>query len=426
MIDIEQIRKNPDRFRHAVTAKRIPLDLDRLLELDKERKTLTGLVEQLRQTRNRTSEAIANNPDNRAELIAKSRTIGEELSQKEKEFEKIEFEFKKLMALVPGLPLANVPEGNSDKDNVEISRWGNIIKKDFTLRDHQELANLHGLVDFDGARNIAGSRAYALTGNGALLELAIMRFALDKILAKGFTLISPPLLVKDIAMFGTGYFPLGEDNAYELERDNLYLTGTSEVGIVSMHMNKTFELSELPKRYVGISPCFRREAGAAGRDTKGLYRVHQFQKVEQIVFCANDQEISLQQHFALLKNAEEIMQALELPYRIVAMCTGDMGLGQVCKHDIETWMPSRDSYCETHSCSSFHDFQSRRLNIRYRNDNGEKLLVYTLNNTAIASPRILIPFLENHQNSDGSINIPQALRPYLNEREYIKPIKMGN
>jgi seryl-tRNA synthetase len=429
MIDIEQIRKNPDLFKHAIAAKKIPLDLNRLLEIGKERKILTGIIEQLRQTRNRTSEAIANSTDNQTELIAKSRINGEELSQKEKEFEKIEFEFKKLMALVPGVPLSNVPEGDSDKDNLEMSRWGNIPKKDFRLRDHQELAALNGLIDFEGARNIAGSRAYALTGNGALLELAIMRFALDRILSKGFTLISPPLMVKDIAMYGTGYFPLGEANAYELEKDKLYLTGTSEVGIVSMHMNKMFQLSELPKRYVGISPCFRREAGAAGRDTKGLYRVHQFQKVEQIVFCASDQEISLQEHFALLKNAEEIMQALELPYRIVVMCTGDMGLGQVYKHDIETWMPSRNNYCETHSCSSFHDFQSRRLNIRYGNNNGEKLLVYTLNNTAIASPRILIPFLENHQNADGSINIPPALRSYLNGIELIeptKPIKTSN
>jgi seryl-tRNA synthetase len=425
MIDIEQIRKNPDLFKNAIAAKRIPLDLDRLLEIDKERKTLIGIIEQLRQNRNRASEAIASNPDNRTELIAKSRIIGKELSQKEKEFENIECEFKKLMALVPGLPLPNMPEGDSDKDNIEISRWGNVIdiKKDFALPDHQELAILHRLVDFEGARNIAGSRAYALTGNGALLELAIMRFALDKILSKGFTLISPPLLVKDIAMFGTGYFPLGEENVYELEKDKLYLTGTSEVGIVSMHMNKMFQLSELPKRYVGISPCFRREAGAAGKDTKGLYRVHQFQKVEQIVFCANDQKVSLQEHFALLKNAEEIMQALELPYRIVVMCTGDMGLGQVYKHDIETWMPSRNNYCETHSCSSFHDFQSRRLNIRYDDGHGEKFLVYTLNNTAIASPRILIPFLENHQNADGSINIPPALRSYLNGTELIEPTK---
>ncbi len=420
MIDIEKIRQNPELFRHAVAVKRIPLDLDRLLDLEKQRKILTGMVEQLRQNRNRASDEIAKKPDERAKLIAKSRIIGEELSKQENEFEKIDFEFKKLMALVPGLPLPNVPEGNSDKDNVEISRWGTIKAKDFPLRDHLELAAMHGLIDFEGARNIAGSRAYALIGNGALLEQAILQFALDKVLAKEFILISPPLLVKENAMFGTGYFPLGEDNAYELEKDKLYLTGTSEVGIVSLHMDKVYEQLQLPKRYVGISHCFRREAGAAGRDTKGLYRVHQFKKVEQVVFCENDTDISLKEHSALLQNAEEILQALELPYRVVVMCTGDMGLGQVYKHDIETWMPSRNDYCETHSCSSFHDFQSRRLNIRYRNDKREKQFIFTLNNTAVASPRILIPFLENHQNADGSINIPSALRPYLNGRQILE------
>lgn len=216
-------------------------------------------------------------------------------------------------------------------------------------------------------------------------------------------------------MFGTGYFPLGEDNAYELEKDNLYLTGTSEVGVVSMHANRTFQLSDLPKRFVGISTCFRREAGSAGRDTKGLYRVHQFQKIEQVVFCENDHRVSEREHYSLLENAETLLQMLELPYRVVAVCTGDMGLGQTLKHDIETWMPSREAYCETHSCSSFFDFQSRRLGIRYR-DEKQKNYVFTLNNTAIASPRILIPFLENHQNEDGSINIPTALRPYLSGR----------
>jgi seryl-tRNA synthetase len=421
MIDIEKIRKNPDLFRNAIRNKGIPLDFDRLLQVDKERKELISIVEQLRQKRNRNSEAIAHHPDDSHELIAESRIIGNELKQKENNLNALELEFKKLMAFVPGLPLSNVPEGDSDKDNIEISRWGEIVKKDFPLRDHLELAQLNKLVDFEGARDIAGSRAYALIGNGALLELAIMRFALDKILSKGFNLVSPPLLVKDIAMFGTGYFPLGNDNAYQLEKDNLYLTGTSEVGIVSIHKNKIFTSADLPKRYVGMSHCFRREAGAAGKDTKGLYRVHQFQKVEQIVFCTNDENSSLQEHFSLLKNAEEIVRGLELPYRIVAMCTGDLGLGQVCKHDIETWMPSRNNYCETHSCSSFHDFQSRRLNIRYRNNNGEKSLLYTLNNTAIASPRILIPFLENHQNADGSINIPLALRPYLNGMEVLRP-----
>ena len=423
MIDIEKIRQNPELFRHAIAAKKIPLDLDPLLEIDQKRKALTGTVEQLRQKRNQYSNEIANQPANREELIIKSQALGKELTQQENELANLDLQFKQLMALVPGLPLADVPEGDSDKDNVEISRWGNIPKKDFPLRDHLEILAMHNMANFEGARNIAGSRAYALIGNGALLEMAILQFALDKVLSKGFTLVSPPLIVKENAMFGTGYFPLGEENAYSLDNEKLYLTGTSEVGIVSLNMDRVFEQGELPQRYVGISHCFRREAGAAGRDTRGLYRVHQFKKVEQVVFCANDPNVSSQEHFALLQNAEEILQALELPYRIVIMCTGDMGLGQVYKHDIETWMPSRNNYCETHSCSSFHDFQSRRLNIRYHNEKGERQYIYTLNNTAIASPRILIPFLENHQKADGSIYIPAALRPYLNGLSSLKPIK---
>jgi seryl-tRNA synthetase len=302
-----------------------------------------------------------------------------------------------------------------------VRRVGEVKTKPFPEKDHIELAAMHGMVDFDGARQIAGSRAYALIGNGALLEIALMRFAFDRLINKGFIPVSAPLLVKHVAMFGTGYFPLGEDNAYELERDQLFLTGTSEVGIVSLKANHVFELAQLPKRYIGLSACFRREAGAAGRDTKGLYRVHQFQKVEQIVFCANDPEISQREHLALLQNSEEIVQALELPYRVVAVCTGDLGLGQVRKHDIETWMPSRQSYGETHSCSSFHDFQARRLGIRYRDNGGNKAFIHTLNNTAIATPRILIAFLENHQVEDGSIYVPKVLRPYLGGREILRP-----
>lgn len=423
MIDIEQIRRNPDSFRCAIALKRVPLVLDRLLQVDEQRRTLTTDVNKLRQNRNRLSQMISNDMDNRKERIAYARTIGEELSQKEAQLKIIEDEFTQLMALVPSVPCEGVPEGETDADNIEIRRWGSPSKRNFQERDHIELAIMHGLVEFNGARNIAGSRAYALVGNGALLELAVMRFALDRLLEKGFVPISPPLMVKHIAMFGTGYFPLGEAEAYEMERDKLFVSGTSEVGLVSLHMNQTFDLAELPKRYVGISPCFRREAGAAGRDTKGLYRVHQFQKVEQIVFCANDPAVSHQEHFALLNNAEEIVQALELPYRVVAMCTGELGLGQVRKHDIETWMPSRANYCETHSCSSFHDFQARRLGIRYRDAEGHKKFIHTLNNTAIASPRILIAILENHQNRDGSITIPVALRPYLAGIEVLEPSK---
>lgn len=422
MIDIEQIRQNPDAFRRAIKTKRIPLELDRLLEVDSQHRKLVNGVTLLRQKRNEISDSIAASLQVRDQHVVTSREIGSELKAKGAELQILESEFAGLMALVPSLPAEDVPEGETDADNVELRRCGIVPAKDFQQRDHIELANLHGMVDFAGAREIAGSRAYALVGTGALLELAVLRFVLDRVLAKGFVPILPPLLVRDQAMFGTGYFPLGEENAYMLERDGLFLTGTSEVGVVSMHANQTIDVTRLPRRYVGISPCFRREAGAAGRDTKGLYRVHQFQKVEQVAFCVNDPNVSHQEFMLLLHNAEEIMQALELPYRVVAVCTGELGLGQVRKYDIETWMPSRDAYCETHSCSNFHEFQSRRLGIKYKDGTGRKQFVHTLNNTAIASPRILIALLENHQNPDGSINVPPALQPYLGGRTILEPM----
>jgi seryl-tRNA synthetase len=421
MIDIEQIRRNQDAFRRAIKTKRIPLELDRLLEVDEQRRKLVNAVTLLRQKRNQISDSIAAGLQDREQYVATAREVGAELKAKEAELQILESEFTSLMALVPSLPAEDVPEGETDIDNVELRRWGNVPVKDFQQRDHIELVNLHGMVDFAGAREIAGSRAYALIGNGVLLELAVLRFALDQVVAKGFTPVLPPLLVRDRAMFGTGYFPLGEENAYMLERDGLFLTGTSEVGVVSMHTNRILDVTDLPRRYVGISPCFRREAGAAGRDTKGLYRVHQFQKVEQVAFCVNDLDTSHKEFMLLLRNAEEIMQALELPYRVVAVCTGELGLGQVRKYDIETWMPSRGAYCETHSCSNFHEFQSRRLGIKYKDSAGRKQFIHTLNNTAIASPRILIALLENHQNPDGSINIPIALRPYLGGCTTLEP-----
>lgn len=418
MIDIEKIRQHPDDFRRAIRSKRIPLDLDRLLEVDQRRRVLLGTINQLRESRNRLSEAVAKKLDGKDAAIAESRAVGAQLAVSEKDLQELDNEYSRLMALVPGVPAPDVPEGETDADNVEIRRVGDLPGHDFEILNHIDLAERHKMVELDGARAIAGSRAYALTGEGALLEQAVLRFALDHVVAKGFIPVMPPLLVNTQAMFGTGYFPLGEENAYELERDTLFLTGTCEVGIVAMHVNRVFDAHELPLRFVGMTPCFRREAGAAGRDTKGFYRVHQFQKVEQIIFCARDPGVSEAEHALLLQNAEEILQALELPYRVVAVCTGDMGLGQVRKHDIETWMPSRGAYGETHSCSTFHEFQARRLNIRYTQEK-KKYFAHTLNNTAIASPRILIPLLEVHQRADGSIYIPPALRPYLQGRERI-------
>ncbi len=423
MIDIEKIRRQPELFKQAIANKRVPLDLDELLHVDVQRRQLIDEVNHLRQERNRISKIVAGAAANKEEQLAQARVLGEKLAQREAILQALEADYARLMALVPGLPAQDVPAGQTDKDNVEIRRWGQARDASETKRDHIELAMMHGMLDFEGARQIAGSRAYALLGMGALLEMAVLRFALDHILKKNFLLVAPPLLVRHEAMFGTGYFPLGDDNAYELERDKLYLTGTCEVGIVAVHANKVFEHGNLPQRYVGISPCFRREAGAAGRDTRGLYRVHQFQKVEQVVFCENDADISMKEHYALLQNSEEILQALELPYRVVTVCTGDMGLGQVFKHDIETWMPSRQDFGETHSCSTFHDFQSRRLGIKYRDADGRRNFVHTLNNTAIASPRILIALLENHQNPDGTINVPAALRPYLSGVALLEPGK---
>ncbi len=427
MIDIEQIRTNPDAFKRAIATKRIKLDLDRLLQVDEERRALTKEVNQLREQRNRVTDLVTTDGQNRADHIARSKEIGAALVLKEIELKAVDIEYAALMAHVPGLPAASVPEGVDDNDNVELYRVGEVVLPEFNQRDHIELALLNKMVDFEGARFAAGSRAYGLMGDGALLELAVLRFALDHVLAKGFTAVLPPLIVNEAAMFGTGYFPMGEDNAYQLEEGKRFLTGTSEVGIVAMQANRmleglTREAGEdayKALRFAGISACFRREAGAAGRDTKGLYRVHQFQKVEQVVFCPNDKDVSEQEHMRLLKNSEEIVQALELPYRVVAVCTGDMGLGQVRKHDIETWMPSRNAYCETHSCSTFHDFQARRLGIRYLDAEGKKLYAHTLNNTAIASPRILIALLENHQNKDGTIYVPKVLRPYLGGREVL-------
>jgi seryl-tRNA synthetase len=416
MIDIERIRTNPEKYRETIKAKKIPLDIDRLLDLDAQWRELTSKTNHLREKRNTLSEQVAREPQNKERLIEESRQNGDQLAILQTELTDVTRKLDELISLVPGIPVDGVPVGETDKDNVEMRRWGEVKKRTFVEKDHMQLAAQHKLVDLDGARQVAGSRAYALTGDGALLELAILRFALDSVVNKSFVPVLPPLMVNREAMFGTGYFPLGEDNAYELEEQKMFLTGTSEVGIVAMQMNRLFNQEELPARFVGISTCFRKEAGSAGRDVRGLYRVHQFQKVEQVIFCENDPEIAAKEHLALLQNAEEILQALELPYRVVAVCTGDMGLGQVQKHDLETWMPSRQAYGETHSCSTFHDFQARRLNLRFRGEDKKKRYLFTLNNTAIASPRILIPFLENHQNEDGTVYIPPALRPYLGNR----------
>jgi seryl-tRNA synthetase len=422
MLDIEYIRGHADEVKRAVVRKRFDVDIDRLLALDGERRAAIAEVDGLRQKRNELSAKIPKlSAAERPAAVEEAKRVRDRIAQLEQSSLQGQEEFEQLMLRVPNPPLPEVPDGASDDDNVEVRRFGEATQFDFAPKDHVELALGLGLVDFDSPRKFAGSRSYALTGDGVLLEQAVLLYALNHVISKGFLAVSPPVLVRDVALQGTGFFPLGKEDTFALERDDMYLVGTSEVGLVSMFREQILDEKVLPRRLVGISPCFRREAGAAGKDTKGLYRVYQFQKVEQVVVSVNDPEVSHQEHLLLLGNAEEILRGLGIPHRVSIACAGEMGQGQVLKHEIESWMPSRQKYSETHSCSTLHEFQARRSMIRYR-DAGERMrYCHTLNNTAIASPRILIPILENFQQADGSVLIPAPLRPYLGGRERLTP-----
>jgi len=424
MLDINFIRQNPDIVKKAVKDKLMKADIDRLLELDGQMREKTTAIEVLRAERNNLSRLIPQMEGaEKNENIAKVKTLKDECAVIEPEFEAIKVEFDKIMLTVPSIPRPEVPIGKGEEDNVEIRRWGEIRKFDFTPKDHLELAESLDLIDIPRGVKVAGSRSYFLKNEGALLEMSLCRYVIDKLVSKGFSLMTVPLMVKDTAMYGTGYFPLGFDQAYKITEDELYLIGTSEVSLVSYHQNEVLNLDEMPKMYAGYSTCFRREAGTYGKDTRGLYRVHQFQKVEQVIICRNDDAEAEKLHYFILNNVEEILKELGLPHRVALACTGEIGIGQVRKHEVESWMPSRNAYCETHSCSTLNDFQARRSNLRYRDTDGTMKFCYTLNNTAIASPRILIPILETYQNKDGSVTIPEVLRPYMNGMEKIGPKK---
>ena len=422
MLDIEFIRAHAAEVRRAAERKRFdPAIVDRLLTVDSERRAAIKETDLGRQRKNQLSAEIPKlSAAERPAAVAEAKALRDRVAALEVTLTASQEEFDRLMLLVPNVPLAEVPDGATDEENVEVRRFGAPPEFAFAPKDHVEIALGLGLVDFEGPRKFAGSRSYALTGDGVLLELAVLHFALNHVVSKGFTAVSPPVMVREAALQGTGFFPLGREDTFAIEKDELFLVGTSEVGLVSLHREQILDEAELPKRYVGISPCFRREAGAAGKDTRGLYRVYQFQKVEQVVVCENDPETSRREHLALLANAEEILRALGIPHRVALACAGELGQGQVLKHEIESWMPSRNCYSETHSCSTLHEFQARRSMIRYR-AGGEKMrFCHTLNNTAIASPRILIPILENFQQADGSVVIPEPLRRYMGGRERLE------
>ena len=422
MLDIKYIRENKEIVKEAAKNKLINVDIDRLLVVDQDIRNLTQEIDKLKNERNKLSSSIPNlSDDKKKNTINYVKDLKEKISALEEKLNPLKEEYKNLMYEVPGVPLEEVPIGKTDEDNVEIKRVGEIPKFNFKIKDHVELAEDLDLIDIPRGVKISGSRSYFLKNEALLLEMALCRYVVDKLVKKGFTPMGVPVLVKEDAMYGTSYFPGGREQTYTMNDDNLYLVGTSEVALVSYHSGETFDSPEcLPKMYCGYSNCFRREAGTYGKDTHGLYRVHQFTKIEQVILCEADFDKQYELHNFLLNNAEEIMQELKIPYRVVKVCTGDMGVGQIRKHDIEAWMPSRGKYSETHSCSSFNDFQSRRSNIKYKDKDGNTKYCYTLNNTAIASPRILIPLLELNQNEDGSINIPEVLIPYMGGMKKIK------
>ena len=421
MLNIAFIRENPEVVKQAAINKGMPVDVDMLLALDTSLREASKSIDTLRTERNRLSKLVQGCSDinQRASLVEQVRLLKNDITAQEAATRDIRATFDALMPHVPSIPAPEVPVGKNEDDNVELRQVGKVPTFDFALRDHIELCEMHDMLDMQRGTKVAGSRSYFLKNDAVILEMAVCRFVMDLLISRGFTPMSVPQLAKASAMQGTGYFPIGRDQAYEILGDELFLTGTSEVSLVSYHQDEILPMSSFPIRYAGISSCYRREAGTYGRDTRGLYRVHQFQKVEQVVFCEADHNIAEALHYELLENAELILQALELPYRVCLACTGEIGIGQIRKHELETWMPSRNAYCETHSCSTLADFQARRLGVRYRNNDGEMQYAFTLNNTGIASPRILIPLLENHQNADGSVAIPRALRPYMGERDRI-------
>jgi len=422
MIDIKDIRENPQRYKNGAKAKRFEVDIDRLLDIDSTLLRCRQRLQDIATEKNSVGKSIPKLADaDKQAAIGRLSTLKEEEGRLSEEVKALQPEFDALMLDVPQPPADDVPYGEDDTQNVELRRWGEIREFDFEWKDHLELGAALDIIDVERGVKLAGTRNYFLKGDGALLHWAVLRFAMDTMVGRGYTPMAVPLLMKDEAMRGTGYFPGAEEQTYRMDRDELNMAGTAEVPVTAYHSGEILNEEQLPIRSVAMSTCFRREAGAAGKDTRGLYRIHQFDKVEQVIIGENDEEKSKQYHQEILANSEAVMQALDLPYRVVNVCTGDLGRGQVQKYDIEAWMPSRKGFGETHSASRFYEFQARRMNLRYRTAKKKNVFCHTLNNTVIASPRILIPILELNQNPDGSVNVPKVLIPYMQGKEAIRP-----
>lgn len=419
MLDIKFIKENSDLIKHAVEKKHLSFDVDAFLKIDSKRVSMLEEVETLRARQNKATEEIPNaDQERRNALLSEMQVLKLELGQKEDELKEVMKEWQLLMLQVPNVPDMSVPEGVSDEENLEVFVWGEKPKFDFEAKSHIELMENLNLADFERGTKVSGFRGYFLKNEGALLEFALWQYFMEKLVKKGYSPMIVPSLVNRETLFGTGYLPQGEDDLYKTQ-DGDYLAGTGEVATMSYFSGEIIDKKDLPIKMIAFSPCFRREAGSHGKDVKGLYRVHEFFKLEQVILCEASHEESVKLHEELAENVKELLQELNLPYHVVVNCGGDLGLGQVKKYDIEVWRPSVEKYGETHSCSYFHDFQTRRLNIRYRDEQGKMRYVHSLNNTLVATPRILISILENYQQADGSIKIPEVLRPYMMNKEVI-------
>lgn len=420
MLDIKFIRENKDLIKEGARKKRIDFDVERLIEVDAKRRELMTSLEAKKTEQNRVSQEITatQDPAARQALIDQMRVVKESAKGEEEQLTKVMKEWQALMVAVPNIPDISVPEGESDADNVEVRTWGEIPKFSFEPKKHYELMEALDMVDFERGTKVAGFRGYFLKNDGALLHFAVWQFVLDMMVKEGFTPMMVPSLVRRETLLGSGYLPQGEDDLYKTQ-DIDYLAGTGEVATMAYYSDEVIDKSQLPIKMLAFSPCFRREAGSHGKDVKGLYRVHEFYKFEQVVLCEASHQASVDLHEEITAHAEKLLQALKVPYHVVVNCGADLGLGQVKKYDIEAWRPGEGKYGETHSASYFHDFQTRRLNIRYRDEEGKLRFVHSLNNTAAATPRLLISIIENYQQEDGSIIIPEGLRSYMGGREVI-------
>jgi len=420
MLSMEFIREQPGVVRQAIAAKGVDVDLDTLLAIDAEVRTARQEIEALRAERNAISAGFQSAaPEERAALGAKAKAAGARAGELEAALADKDAALKEMLLKLPGIPWDGAPVGPNEDSNVVIRTEGMVPTFPFEPLDHVALIEQNDWGDLSRIVQVSGSRTYCLKGRLALLETKLMGWALDQIAAAGFTPITVPAIAREQAFLNQGQFPGHKEETYELPNDELWLAGTAEVALTSLHSGEILDGAQLPILYAGYSPCFRREAGSAGRDVRGLLRVHQFLKVEQYVLCEADEAISAEWHAKLLGLAERLLKEIEIPYQVIETSTGDMGLGKYRMNDIESWVPSLSKYRETHSCSTLHDWQARRANLRYRDGEGKVRFAHTLNNTALASPRILVPLLENHQTADGRVRLPKALRGLMGGGEFL-------